>query len=214
MRMITRWVGLKVMVEVVLVCSLLCGMFTLFPAPSSALSCMSIPEPKEALKTHEAVFTGEVIALREERTSTGRAKRIMELQVVSKWKGIQEERISLVYDTLSTFEQGTRYLIYAYQTTPDKYLFEYREGELANDWVLPMDRQNASVAALASANGAGGCGWQWLHLLLSLGFYLGVDYIEPPPSDNSPLYGVKSNNLIRRPDQVVFASLLEAVNSS
>lgn len=98
-----------------------------------AYSCMNAFEPKEALHHYDAVFAGKVLSVREEPTSAGKAKQMMKVQVLSKWKGIKTSETDLVYDAFSTFKVGEQYLFYAYQTTEDKYLYEYTQGELATE---------------------------------------------------------------------------------
>lgn len=81
-----------------------------------------------------SVFVGKVIGISSEKMVGKLDKVKVSFAVSSSWKGTsEEENVSVVVSAGSQFTEGEEYLVYAYETTADNYLYKYEEGELATD---------------------------------------------------------------------------------
>ncbi|MCM3711317.1 hypothetical protein [Sporosarcina luteola] len=89
------------------------------PLDVSACSCIMPPSPEEALDKADAVFSGEVVEIVENKKFFGGAYgRTVHLKVDKAWKGIKESETSITtgYDDGDcgySFEKGQKYLVYA-----------------------------------------------------------------------------------------------------
>jgi len=105
----------------------------LTPNTSLAWSCSESLEPNQLLKRHDSVFIGKAIALSYENVGALNPKSRVTFEVESSLKGNSEDKTTVVTTIGSEFLEGTKYLVYAYKTTKDNYLYKYAEGELATD---------------------------------------------------------------------------------
>jgi hypothetical protein len=89
--------------------------FTFFSATSYACSCLPPGSPKEELAKVDAVFSGEVLSVKDKYNSTKQVK----VKVIESWKGIASKNIT-IYTSIDSascgvhFESGKEYLIYAH----------------------------------------------------------------------------------------------------
>lgn len=117
-----------------------------FPEKGYAWSCANSLEPERLYEQHDAVFAGKVVKLDGGPSETGSVKHKATFEINQTWKksGISDSRTEVVYSAGSEFEIGKEYLVYAYKTTEDQYLYSYAEGELATDTlcggIKPLDQ--------------------------------------------------------------------------
>lgn len=90
--------------------------------------CAENPEPKEALKTFDVVFSGKVIELKEEKIKFPNAveyKSVISFEVINTWQGINQSQVKIVgMPDLLEFEKGKEYLVYAYTQKEDKNIWK------------------------------------------------------------------------------------------
>lgn len=103
------------------------------PNKSYSWSCGHSLEPKELFNRHDSVFIGKVIETSIEYVDKYRPKRRVTFEVKSSIKGSIKDKITVVTIAGSEFPNGKEYLVYAYKTTEENYLYKYEEGELATD---------------------------------------------------------------------------------
>jgi hypothetical protein len=102
---------------------------------SFATSCAFSLEPKELFKRNDSVFVGKVIELSSEKVGTLNPKSRATFAVQSILKGRVNKTITIVTSVGMEFVKGNDYLVYAYKTTKENYLYKYEEGEYATDTV-------------------------------------------------------------------------------
>lgn len=107
----------------------------LYPTESYAWSCMNSLNPKDQYKQNDAVFSGTATEITSQDTDNIVAKNKVTFQVHDDWKnnGLIGNSVTVVYSAGSEFVLNKDYLVYAYMTTEDNYLYSYVEGELATD---------------------------------------------------------------------------------
>jgi hypothetical protein len=109
--------------------------FFICPLTSFAWSCGNSLEPKDLFKRHDSVFIGEVLGTSNENIGALYPKSRVTFEVKSLLKGNHKDTLIVVTTAGSVFLEGGEYLVYAYQTTQDNYLYRYEEGELATDTI-------------------------------------------------------------------------------
>lgn len=103
------------------------------PLKSFAWSCGNSLEPKDLFKRHDSVFIGKVVGSSYEHVGSLNPKSRVTLEVKSLLKGNRKETATVVTTAGSVFLEGKEYLVYAYKTTKENYLYQYEEGEFATD---------------------------------------------------------------------------------
>ena len=89
------------------------------PLEASACSCVMPPPPEDALNEADAVFSGEVVEVDENRKLLGGSYgKTVHFKVDETWKGIDEPEIAITTglgggDCGISFEKGQKYLVYA-----------------------------------------------------------------------------------------------------
>jgi hypothetical protein len=101
---------------------------------SFATSCVYF-EPNQLLKRSDLVFVGTFTETSSKNVGTLNPKSWATFEVQSLFKGEVNNKISIVTAVGSEFVKGTDYLVYAYKTTKENYLYQYEEGEYATDTV-------------------------------------------------------------------------------
>ena len=89
------------------------------PLPVVACSCMELPPPDEALTNATAVFSGEVIAIKDSKGIYGEIGKTVSFKVREVWKGDNGSDISVVTGSDSAscgldFIIGKEYIVYAH----------------------------------------------------------------------------------------------------
>ncbi|RKP53133.1 hypothetical protein D7Z26_15500 [Cohnella endophytica] len=84
-------------------------------------------------KQHDTVFIGKVIKSSYKDVGTLNPKSRVTFEVKSTLKGRLNNNETVVTSVGSVFLEGKEYLVYAYKTTKENYLYKYEEGELATD---------------------------------------------------------------------------------
>ncbi|MFD0619881.1 hypothetical protein ACFQZR_20630 [Paenibacillus sp. GCM10027629] len=105
------------------------------PNESYAWSCGNSLEPKELYKRHDSVFIGKVMETLFENVGQLTPKSRVTFEVKSTIKGSSHDVVTVVTAVGSELLEGKEYLVYAYKTTKENYLYKYEEGELATDTV-------------------------------------------------------------------------------
>ncbi|AIQ37627.1 hypothetical protein R50345_25150 [Paenibacillus sp. FSL R5-0345] len=105
------------------------------PNKSYAWSCANSSEPKELFKRHDSVFIGKAIKTSFENVGHLNPKSRVTFEVTSTLKGNSYDIVTVVTAVGGEFPEGKEYLVYAYKTTKDNYLYKFEEGELAIDTV-------------------------------------------------------------------------------
>ncbi len=103
------------------------------PYKSFAWTCVNSIGPKELVKRHDSVFIGKVIETSYEHIDGINPKSRVKFDVESTIKGSIQDKITVVTTAGSDFIEGDEYLVYAYKTTEENYLYQYEEGEFATD---------------------------------------------------------------------------------
>lgn len=90
--------------------------------PAHACSCAAFPDPLTALNRADAVFSGKVLHLKEEKIDSGDTKWKALMEIDRTWKGINQSQ-AWVYTNYGgsaacgmDFTEGETYLIYAHIT--------------------------------------------------------------------------------------------------
>ncbi|MGV2940533.1 LPXTG cell wall anchor domain-containing protein [Mesobacillus sp. LC4] len=88
-----------------------------FPAVSNACSCAELPTVAEELERSDAVFSGKVIEIKEEKVKGYMTKKVL-FQVTNTWKGMDESQAIITTglgggDCGFRFIEGQEYLVYA-----------------------------------------------------------------------------------------------------
>lgn len=103
------------------------------PQHSFAFSCANSTEPKELYKNNDTVFIGKAIESSYENVGSIKLKSRVTFSVSSTLKGDKLQHITIVTAAGTEFIEDTDYLVYAYKTTENKYLYKYEPNELATD---------------------------------------------------------------------------------
>lgn len=95
------------------------------PLDASACFCVASPPPKKALKEADAVFSGEVVEIIDNRKFVRGKGKTIHFKVDKVWKGIDESEavVTTGFDTEGCgfpFEEGKKYLVYA--TMSDRFV--------------------------------------------------------------------------------------------
>lgn len=109
------------------------SLFFIFPYKSFAWSCANSLDVKDLFKRHDSVFIGKVLETSNENIGTLNPKSRVTLEVKSLLKGNHKETVTVVTTAGSVFLKDKDYLVYAYKTTEDNYLYKYEEGEFATE---------------------------------------------------------------------------------
>ncbi|MBT2639804.1 hypothetical protein [Bacillus sp. ISL-39] len=95
------------------------GLFLIasFPAVTSACSCAELPTAAEELEQFEAIFSGKVMEIKEEKVKGYMTKKVV-FEVANIWKGMKESQITITTglgggDCGFRFIEGQEYLVYA-----------------------------------------------------------------------------------------------------
>lgn len=93
-----------------------------FPSISSACSCAELPSIEEELERSQAVFSGKVVKVRENRSLKGYITKSVLFEVSKIWKGVEQSQIIITTgqgggDCGFDFKEGQEYLIYANEST-------------------------------------------------------------------------------------------------
>ncbi|GIN72096.1 hypothetical protein J14TS2_25710 [Bacillus sp. J14TS2] len=96
------------------------------PIPVQACSCAELPEVEEGLEQSKAVFSGEVLNIKEKVNRSGYRYKSVLLQVNNTWKGVKESQVIISTglgggDCGFDFAKGREYLGYAYKSDTDLY---------------------------------------------------------------------------------------------
>ncbi|NIK75237.1 hypothetical protein FHS15_000335 [Paenibacillus castaneae] len=118
--------------SIILIAALL-TLLIISPTKSNAWSCFESTEPKQLLERNDSVFIGKVIDISYENVGSINKKSRATFEIESSWKGNNANQVTVVTSVGSQFQQGDEYLVYAYQTTENNYLYKYEAGELATD---------------------------------------------------------------------------------
>jgi hypothetical protein len=106
---------------------LLCVVFSLIsisigPATSHACSCAEPPSVESELERSKAVFSGEVLEVKEQKDFRGYMKNKVLFEVTDTWKGVTESQVIITTgsgggDCGFGFQVGQEYLVYASEST-------------------------------------------------------------------------------------------------
>lgn len=88
-----------------------------FPSGTSACSCAELPTPAEELERSDAVFSGKVLEIKEEKLKGYLIKKVL-FEVKNTWKGVDESQVIITTgqgggDCGFRFIEGQEYLVYA-----------------------------------------------------------------------------------------------------
>lgn len=101
---------------------LICIFAGSFASSVVACSCVENPSVEVALQKSDAVFSGNVIDVREKRQPNGYRPKSVHFEVIDTWKGVEETQIIIVTglgggDCGFDFKEGQEYLVYANEST-------------------------------------------------------------------------------------------------
>lgn len=93
-----------------------------FPSITNACSCAELPSVEEEFERSQAVFSGEVVDVREKRSIKGYQTKSVLFEVTNTWKGVKQSQIIIttgqgVGDCGFDFKEGQEYLVYANEST-------------------------------------------------------------------------------------------------
>ncbi|MBT2642917.1 hypothetical protein J7I80_11825 [Bacillus sp. ISL-41] len=88
-----------------------------FPAITSACSCAELPTAEEEMERSDAIFSGKVIEIKEEKVKGYMTKKVL-FEVTNTWKGVDESQVVITTgqgggDCGFRFIEGQEYLVYA-----------------------------------------------------------------------------------------------------
>jgi|GEM_PF-6106547 len=101
------------------------------PEQSFAYSCANNTEPKHLYKDNDSVFIGKVLENSYEDVGSINKKSRVTFDVSSTLKGDELHKIKVVTSADTDLTEGVEYVIYAYKTTKNNYLYKFVPGELA-----------------------------------------------------------------------------------
>lgn len=111
----------------ILVTMTLSVVFSLFslsivPTTSYACSCAQPPSVEDELERSQAVFSGKVLEVKEQKNFKGYVKKRVLIEVEETWKGVSESQVIITTgsgggDCGYEFQVGQEYLVYATEST-------------------------------------------------------------------------------------------------
>lgn len=99
-------------------CLVILFVFMLKPIPTAACSCAMMPSPEEGFSNAQAVFSGEVIDIKENNGLLGGYGKTVLFAVKETWKGTNDAEVAITTgdgggDCGVAFVVGQKYLVYA-----------------------------------------------------------------------------------------------------
>ncbi|WP_394234237.1 hypothetical protein [Niallia oryzisoli] len=93
-----------------------------FPTITSACSCAELPSVEEELERSQAVFSGQVVNVREKRSIKGYITKSVLFEVTNTWRGVKQSQMIISTgqgdgDCGIDFKEGQEYLVYANEST-------------------------------------------------------------------------------------------------
>lgn len=113
---------MKKFIAIFALCSSFLFLMVSFPSTSSACSCAEQQSVEEEFKQSKAVFSGEVLEVKENRSTNGSMSNSVLFEVSKTWKGVDETQIIITTgvgggDCGIEFNKGEEYLVYATEST-------------------------------------------------------------------------------------------------
>ncbi|MCR8656853.1 hypothetical protein [Paenibacillus endoradicis] len=108
-------------------------LLTIPPDQSFAYSCANNTEPKQLYKENDAVFIGKVVEHWYEDVGSIYKKSRVTFEVSSTLKGDELHNITVVTSAGTVLTEGTEFVVYAYETSKNNYLYKYVPDEFATD---------------------------------------------------------------------------------
>ena len=93
-----------------------------FPSVTNACSIAELPSVEEQFKLSKAVFSGEVVDIKEKKSLKGYTSKSVLFEVTNTWKGVEQSQIIITTgqgggDCGYYFIKGNEYLVYANEST-------------------------------------------------------------------------------------------------
>ena len=93
-----------------------------FPSVTNACSIAELPSVEEQFKLSKAVFSGEVVDIKEKKSLKGYTSKSVLFEVTNTWKGVEQSQIIITTgqgdgDCGYNFIKGNEYLVYANEST-------------------------------------------------------------------------------------------------
>lgn len=113
---------MKKFISIFALCSSFLFLMVSFPSTSSACSCAEQPSVEDEFEQSKAVFSGKVIAVKENRSVNGSLAKSVLFDVSKTWKGVNETQVIIITgvsdgDCGIDFIVGEEYLVYASEST-------------------------------------------------------------------------------------------------
>ena len=91
---------------------------SIVPTTSYACSCAQPPSVEDELERSQAVFSGKVLEVKEQKNFSGYMKKRVLIEVAETWKGVSESQVIITTgsgggDCGYEFQVGQEYLVYA-----------------------------------------------------------------------------------------------------
>ena len=95
---------------------------SIVPTTSYACSCVEPPSVEDELERSQAVFSGKVLEVKEQKDFRGYMKKRVLIEVAETWKGVSESQVFITTgsgggDCGYEFQVGQEYLVYATEST-------------------------------------------------------------------------------------------------
>ena len=92
-----------------------------FPSVSSACSCVGVPSVEKEFGWSNAVFSGKVVEIKENRSLRGSFSKSVLFEVSNTWKGVKQSQIIIATgqnggDCGFDFTVGEKYLVYSMES--------------------------------------------------------------------------------------------------
>lgn len=106
---------------ILLICSLMYMTMAYIPITAKACSCAPPPSVETALSRADAVFSGKVISIKDNRSLSGYTSKKVLFEVSQTWKGVKESQITITTgqgggDCGNNFFEGEDYLVYSHES--------------------------------------------------------------------------------------------------
>ena len=93
-----------------------------FPSVTNACSIAELPSVEEQFELSKAVFSGEVVEIKEKKSLKGYTSKSVLFEVTNTWKGVEQSQIIITTgrgggDCGYNFIKGNEYLVYANEST-------------------------------------------------------------------------------------------------
>ena len=129
-------------------CLVIFLVFVLKPMPTAACSCAMMPSPEEGFSNAQAVFSGEVIDIKENSGLLGGYGKTVLFAVKETWKGTNDAEVAITTgdgggDCGVAFVVGQKYLVYANLSDM------YKEQSLSTTICSPTKELGAAIEDLA-----------------------------------------------------------------